>query len=56
MQTVIDEHMREVFAVIVRSKIGLADVLEASYQLTARRGKPVFIRSDNGKEFTAEAL
>ena len=56
MLTVIDEYTREALAVIVKPKMGSADVLEALYQLILKRGKPAFIRSDNGKEFTAEAL
>jgi len=56
MLTIIDEYTREALAVIVKLKMGSADVLEALYQLILKRGKPDFIRSDNGKEFTAEAL
>lgn len=56
MLTVIDEYTREALAVIVKPKMGSADVLEAFYQLILKRGKPQFIRSDKGKEFTAEAL
>ena len=33
-----------------------ADVLDALYPLLLRRGKPEYIRSDNGSEFIAIAL
>lgn len=56
MLTVIDEYTREALAVTVKPKMGSADVLEALYPLILKRGKPDFIRSDNGREFTAEAL
>jgi transposase InsO family protein len=54
--TVIDEYTREALTVTVKPKMGSADVLEALYPLILKRGKPAFIRSDNGKEFTAAAL
>lgn len=56
MLTVIDEYTREALVVSVKPKMGAADVLEALYPLILKRGKPDFIRSDNGKEFTAQAL
>ena len=56
MLTVIDEYTREALAVIAKPKMGAADVLEALYSLILNRGKPAYIRSDNGKEFTAAAL
>ena len=56
MLTIIDEYTREALGVIVKLKMGSAEVLEALYRLILSRGKPDFIRSDNGKEFTAEAL
>jgi len=56
MLTVIDEYTPEALAVTVKPKMGSADVLEALYPLILKRGKPDFIRSDNGREFTAEAL
>ena len=33
--------------------MGSAEVLEAVYPLLLRRGRPDYIRSDNGPEFTA---
>lgn len=56
MLTVIDEYTREALAVIAKPKMGSADVLEALYPLILKRGRPDVIRSDNGREFTAEAL
>ena len=56
MLTVIDEYTREALTATVKRKIGSADVLEALYPLTLKRGKPDFIRSDNGREFTAGAF
>ena len=56
MLTVIDEYTREALCVTVTPKMGSADVLEALYRLILKRGKPAYIRSDNGREFTAEAL
>ena len=56
MLTVIDEYAREALAVAAKPKMGLTRVLEALYPLILRRGKPAFIRSDNGREFTAETL
>jgi len=56
MLTVIDECPREALAVVAKPKMGSAEVLEAFYPLILEPGKPTFIRSDNSKEFTAEAL
>ena len=56
MLTVIDEYTREALAVVAKPRMGSAEVLEALYPLILKRGKPAFIRSDNGREFTAEAL
>ena len=36
--------------------MGAAEVPEALHPLPLRHGKPAFIRSANGKEFTAQAL
>lgn len=56
MLTVLDEYSREALCVEVRTRMGATDVLEALYPLLLRHGKPAYIRSDNGKEFTARAL
>ena len=54
MLTVLDEYTREALCVVVADKMGAADVLEALYPLLLSRGKPHYIRSDNGPEFTAK--
>jgi hypothetical protein len=54
MLTVLDEYMREVIAVTVANKMGSSEVLEALYPLLLKRGKPEYLRSDNGPEFTSE--
>ena len=54
MLTVLDEYTREALCVAVKSRMGNEEVLEALYPLLLKRGKPEFIRSDNGPEFVAE--
>ena len=56
MLTVLDEYTRQALCVGVKPRMGSADVLEALYPLLLKHGKPKFIRSDNGREFTAHAL
>ena len=56
MLTVLDEYTREALNVTVAPKMGSADVIETLYPLLLKRGKPDYIRSDNGPEFIAEAL
>jgi len=56
MLTVLDEYTREALCVEVKSRMGSVEVLEALYPLLLKHGKPEFIRSDNGKEFIAQAL
>jgi putative transposase len=53
MLTVRDEYTREALCVSVAAKMGAADVLEALYPLLLKRGRPHYIRSDNGPEFAA---
>ena len=53
MLTVLDEYTRQALAVDVAHKISAADVLEALYPLLITDGRPHYIRSDNGPEFTA---
>jgi putative transposase len=48
MLTVLDEYTREALAVTVANKMGSSDVLEALYPLLLKRGKPEYLRSDNG--------
>jgi len=54
MLTVLDEYTREALWVAVKPRMGNAEVLEALYPLFLKRGRPEFIRSDNGPEFIAE--
>ncbi|MFG5384136.1 DDE-type integrase/transposase/recombinase [Yoonia sp. R2-816] len=56
MLTVLDEYTQEALCVAVKPKMNSADVLDALYPLLLRRGKPEYIRSDNGSEFIATAL
>jgi putative transposase len=56
MLTVIDEYTREALCVAVRSKMNANDVLDVLFDLILKRGKPKFIRSDNGPEFIAQAV
>jgi len=53
MLTVLDEYTREALCVAVATRMGAADVLEGLYPVLLRHGKPDYIRSDNGPEFTA---
>ena len=56
MLTVLDEFTREALCVCVATKMGSEEVLEALYKLMIQRGKPTYLRSDNGPEFIAEPL
>jgi putative transposase len=56
MLTVLDEFTRQALAVIVRTKIGAGDVLEALYPLMLKHGSQEYIRSDKGPKFAAAAL
>ena len=51
-----DGDVRQALCVEVRPRMGSAEVLEALYPLLLKHGKPGYIRSDNGKEFTAKTL
>lgn len=53
MLTLIDEHSRECLAIDVARRLTSEDVLERLSDLFVRRGVPVYLRSDNGSEFTA---
>ena len=54
MLTVIDEYTREALSVTVANAMGSSEVLEALYPLLLKRGKPEYLRSDNGPEFSSE--
>lgn len=56
MLTVLDEYTRQGLCVVAQSRMNANDVLEALYELLLRKGKPEYIRSDNGPEFIAAPL
>jgi len=56
MLTVIDEYSRECLAIEVARRLRSDDVLQVLAELFIRHGVPDHIRSDNGSEFTAEAV
>ena len=53
---ILDEYTRKCLAIHVDRRMNHKTVLEALAELFIRRGTPEYIRSDNGAEFTAEAL
>jgi transposase InsO family protein len=53
---VIDEYTRECIAVLIKRSIKASDVEGVLAKLFVERGRPEYIRSDNGSEFTANAL
>jgi transposase InsO family protein len=54
--TVIDEYSRKCLAIRVARRLKSHDVLDVLSDLFITEGTPDFIRSDNGSEFTAQAL
>jgi putative transposase len=56
MLTILDEYTRECLAIKVGRKLTSADVLWQLADLMVERGTPDYIRSDNGPEFTADAI
>jgi putative transposase len=56
MLTVIDEFTRESLAIVVNRKLKSDDVLQCLADLFVKNGPPDHIRSDNGAEFTANAV
>jgi len=56
MLTVIDEYSRECLAIEVARRLRSDDVLQVLADLFVRHGAPDHIRSDNGSEFTAQAV
>jgi putative transposase len=56
MLTLVDEYTRECLAINVERRLRSDDVLYRLEQLFVERGLPDFIRSDNGPEFTSEAV
>lgn len=53
---IIDEYSRECLSVSVDRKMNSYDVIEQLAELFVERGTPDYLRSDNGSEFTAEAI
>lgn len=56
MLVIIDEYIRECLSIDVARKLNHEDVLERLAYLFVIRGVPEHIRSDNGSEFTAQAV
>ncbi len=54
--TVIDEFSRESLDIVVERSLGADDVLSCLTDLFVTHGPPEHIRSDNGSEFTAQAV
>ncbi len=54
--TILDEYTRECLAILVARQISSHDVIDQLFHLFVFKGIPVHIRSDNGLEFTAEAV
>jgi putative transposase len=54
--TIVDEYTRECLAIDVARQLNSEDVLERLAWLFATRGVPEYLRSDNGSEFTAQAV
>jgi transposase InsO family protein len=56
MLTIVDEYTRECLSIDVGRKLDHEDVLERLAYLFVTRGVPEHLRSDNGSEFTAQAV
>lgn len=54
--TVLDEFTRQSLAIVVVRKLNSEDVLTCLAELIIAHGPPDHIRSDNGSEFTAQAV
>lgn len=54
--TVVDEFTRQCLAIEVARHMPSAAVISVLARVFARRGRPAFMRSDNGSEFIAHAL
>ena len=53
---IIDEYTRECLAILVKRHITSQDVIDVLFELFIFRGIPEHLRSDNGPEFTANAV
>ena len=56
MLTIVDEWTRECLAIDVGRRLNSQNVLDRLADLFVQRGTPTYLRSDNGSEFTAEAV
>jgi len=56
MLTIVDEWTRECLAIDVERHLNSEDVLYRLASLFVQRGTPAYLRSDNGPEFTAQAV
>jgi putative transposase len=56
MLTIMDEYTRESLSIDVERRLNSDDVLFRLAELFAERGTPMYIRSDNGPEFTATVV
>ena len=54
--TIVDEYTRECLAIDLARRLNSEDVLERLAWLFVTRGVPEHLRSDNGAEFTAQAV
>jgi len=54
--SVLDEFTRECLGILVATSIHAKDVIAFLAGILQQRNAPVFLRSDNGSEFTAEAV
>ena len=54
--TLLDEYTRESLTIEVQRQMNHQDVLDRLAELFVDRGVPEYIRSDNGLEFTAQAV
>ena len=54
--SILDEYTRECLAIDVKRQMNHQDVLDRLAELFVDRGVPGYIRSDNGSEFTAQAV
>jgi putative transposase len=53
---IIDEYTRQCLATLVKQRITSEDVIDQLFNLFIFKGIPEHIRSDNGPEFTAQAI
>ncbi len=56
MLNIIDEHTGECLAMRVERRLNSTDVIDVLTDLFIIRGVPIFIRSDNGPKFVAQAV